>query len=224
MHLNFKQVDGAMKSLILSILCVASFSAVAGHCNYPDDIASDGSVCGGRAASVRAGGYTPPPEYSTPVYVNTQDTEIKQREAQAAEVSKWDQQTLALNDPDEAYINTGLKKWLCPVTAMEGVYKYRTVESDTLSEGVNFIVVSGHKWKRKIDKNNVVYFSNPVYSDFDFFFMKDKSGVGLGDTGNTGNAEVQHGDCVSFKKGLSAKFIAENPIDEIILNTWRSGK
>lgn len=43
----------------------ASASAVAGNCTYPDDIAADGSICGGRAASVRAGGEVPPPEYGS---------------------------------------------------------------------------------------------------------------------------------------------------------------
>lgn len=43
-----------------------SASAVAGNCTYPDDIAADGSICGGRAASVRPGGYEPPPEYPAP--------------------------------------------------------------------------------------------------------------------------------------------------------------
>lgn len=31
--------------------------AYPGHCEYPTDIAADGSICGGRAASVRPGGY-----------------------------------------------------------------------------------------------------------------------------------------------------------------------
>ncbi|EPT9873078.1 hypothetical protein ACVTW2_000663 [Escherichia coli] len=52
-----------MKKILLSILMAASFSAVAGNCTYPDDVAADGSICGARAASVRAGGETPPPEY-----------------------------------------------------------------------------------------------------------------------------------------------------------------
>lgn len=60
-----------MKKVLLTILVATSFSAVAGNCTYPDDIAADGSVCGARAASVRAGGEVPAPEYSAPVAVNT---------------------------------------------------------------------------------------------------------------------------------------------------------
>jgi len=37
---------------------------MAGSCTYPDDIAADGSICGGRAASVRQGGKVPPPEHT----------------------------------------------------------------------------------------------------------------------------------------------------------------
>lgn len=36
-----------------------STAAMAGICDYPDDIARDGSRCGGRAASVRPGGRNP---------------------------------------------------------------------------------------------------------------------------------------------------------------------
>lgn len=60
-----------MNKILLAALLVASFSAVAGNCTYPDDIASDGSICGGRAASVRAGGEVPPPEYVQPVSDNS---------------------------------------------------------------------------------------------------------------------------------------------------------
>lgn len=57
-----------MKKLILAVLLASvSASVFAGNCTYPDDIAADGSICGGRAASVRPGGEVPPPEYSAPV-------------------------------------------------------------------------------------------------------------------------------------------------------------
>ena len=46
-----------MKTIILAaLLAVISSAAMAGPCNYPDDRASDGSRCGGRAASERPGG------------------------------------------------------------------------------------------------------------------------------------------------------------------------
>lgn len=53
-----------MKKILLAVLMALSASAVAGNCTYPDDIAADGSICGGRAASVRPGGEVPPPEYA----------------------------------------------------------------------------------------------------------------------------------------------------------------
>lgn len=49
------------KSLLVVLMALSAF-AMAGNCTYPDDIAADGSVCGGRAASVRPSGYEPPPE------------------------------------------------------------------------------------------------------------------------------------------------------------------
>ncbi|MCS2163701.1 hypothetical protein MUU47_21755 [Scandinavium sp. H11S7] len=52
-----------MKKILFALLMVLTTSAFAGHCDYPDQLASDGSICGGRAASVRPGGYEPPPEY-----------------------------------------------------------------------------------------------------------------------------------------------------------------
>ncbi|MDK4745993.1 hypothetical protein QOY93_11555 [Leclercia adecarboxylata] len=55
-----------MKKALFVSLMALSASALAGNCTYPDDIAADGSVCGGRAASVRPGGYEPPPEYAAP--------------------------------------------------------------------------------------------------------------------------------------------------------------
>ncbi|EIX9112893.1 hypothetical protein [Klebsiella pneumoniae] len=64
-----------MKKLIIALAIMASFGAQANRCDYPDQIAKDGSLCGARAASVRPGGYTPPPEYSAlvqtaqPLYV-----------------------------------------------------------------------------------------------------------------------------------------------------------
>ncbi|MGE5877631.1 hypothetical protein [Klebsiella variicola] len=56
-----------MKKLIIALAVMASFGVQANRCDYPDQIAKDGSLCGARAASVRPGGYTPPPEYSAPV-------------------------------------------------------------------------------------------------------------------------------------------------------------
>ncbi len=48
---------GIALALVLSGLTVLSITpASAGPCNYPDDRASDGSRCGGRAASERPGG------------------------------------------------------------------------------------------------------------------------------------------------------------------------
>jgi hypothetical protein len=49
-------------------------TASAGRCNYPDDLDARGHRCGGRAASVRPGGYEPPPEYSTPPSSNSSGT------------------------------------------------------------------------------------------------------------------------------------------------------
>lgn len=49
-----------MKKTIIAIASALTLAAIAqsalATCNYPDDIASDGSRCGGRAASVRPGG------------------------------------------------------------------------------------------------------------------------------------------------------------------------
>lgn len=45
-----------MKNIFTIILFIISSHLYAGNCNYPDDIAADGSRCGGRAASVRPGG------------------------------------------------------------------------------------------------------------------------------------------------------------------------
>lgn len=56
-----------MKKLIIALAVLASFGAQANRCDYPDQVAKDGSLCGARAASMRPGGYTPPPEYSAPV-------------------------------------------------------------------------------------------------------------------------------------------------------------
>lgn len=58
-----------MNKTLLVVLMALSASAVAGNCTYPDDIAADGSICGGRAASVRPGGEVPPPE-SAPLAVD----------------------------------------------------------------------------------------------------------------------------------------------------------
>jgi hypothetical protein len=46
-----------MKTLILSVLLTTfALPALAGPCTYPTDRASDGSLCGGRASTVRPGG------------------------------------------------------------------------------------------------------------------------------------------------------------------------
>ncbi|MCF1433270.1 transmembrane anchored protein [Agrobacterium vitis] len=46
-----------MRTIILSIMVLIGMSAVSyASCNQPDDRASDGSRCGGRAASERPGG------------------------------------------------------------------------------------------------------------------------------------------------------------------------
>ncbi|HBQ5991066.1 hypothetical protein [Klebsiella pneumoniae] len=65
-----------MKKLIIALAVMASFGAQANRCDYPDQIAKDGSLCGARAASVRPGGYTPPPEYSAPVQQQERQIEI----------------------------------------------------------------------------------------------------------------------------------------------------
>ena len=52
------------KSVILAVaiaaLAVSSAASAQGRCVYPSDVAVDGSRCGARASSVRAGGYNPP--------------------------------------------------------------------------------------------------------------------------------------------------------------------
>lgn len=52
------------KSVILAAavaaLAVSSVAFAQGRCVYPSDTAIDGSRCGARASSVRAGGYHPP--------------------------------------------------------------------------------------------------------------------------------------------------------------------
>ncbi len=46
-----------MKLLTAAIMCLLSFATIANAaCNVPSDTASDGSRCGGRAASERPGG------------------------------------------------------------------------------------------------------------------------------------------------------------------------
>lgn len=46
-----------MKFLTVAIISLLSFGSIANAaCNYPGDTASDGSRCGGRAASERPGG------------------------------------------------------------------------------------------------------------------------------------------------------------------------
>ncbi len=45
------------KIIVLIALCLTFASlSFAGNCDYPDDRAADGSRCGDRAASERAGG------------------------------------------------------------------------------------------------------------------------------------------------------------------------
>ena len=47
------------RSLFLAILMLTSTYAYSGRCDYPSDIARDGSRCGDRAASIRPGGRNP---------------------------------------------------------------------------------------------------------------------------------------------------------------------
>jgi uncharacterized protein YgiM (DUF1202 family) len=51
--------------VMLLSLTWAIAPAHAGRCNYPDDLDASGHRCGGRASSVRPGGYEPPPESSS---------------------------------------------------------------------------------------------------------------------------------------------------------------
>lgn len=49
--------EGKMKYLAIAVLALLTFGGVANAaCNNPDDRASDGSRCGGRASSERPGG------------------------------------------------------------------------------------------------------------------------------------------------------------------------
>lgn len=56
-----KKGNVPMKKLILTLTTFVALATVAqsamATCTYPDDIASDGSRCGGRASTVRPGGY-----------------------------------------------------------------------------------------------------------------------------------------------------------------------
>ena len=45
--------------LLICLSFITVTHSIAGPCDYPDDIASDGSRCGGRASSVRPGGRNP---------------------------------------------------------------------------------------------------------------------------------------------------------------------
>jgi hypothetical protein len=56
------------KALLVKSLLISSIIAlpVSARCDYPDDLDSIGRRCGGRAASVRPGGYEPPPRETTP--------------------------------------------------------------------------------------------------------------------------------------------------------------
>lgn len=52
-----------MKNLFVLALAVAGImvsSMAQARCDYPDDVASDGTRCGGRSADSRPGGYNPP--------------------------------------------------------------------------------------------------------------------------------------------------------------------
>jgi hypothetical protein len=56
------------RALLAMFLLISSTIAlpVSARCDYPDDLDSIGRRCGGRAASVRPGGYEPPPRETTP--------------------------------------------------------------------------------------------------------------------------------------------------------------
>lgn len=51
------------KLLLVAVLALCSVGeyAYAGNCDYSWQTAADGSSCGDRAASIRPGGYEPPP-------------------------------------------------------------------------------------------------------------------------------------------------------------------
>jgi hypothetical protein len=51
---------------VFLLLSSAITLPVSARCDYPDDLDSIGRRCGGRAASVRPGGYEPPPRETTP--------------------------------------------------------------------------------------------------------------------------------------------------------------
>lgn len=63
MHCNFIKASLGLCLLAATTISVA-MPAHAGRCNYPDDLDARGRRCGGRAASVRPGGYEPPPRSS----------------------------------------------------------------------------------------------------------------------------------------------------------------
>ena len=57
-------LNNYIRLIVFGVLLLFSFpmfifTGVAGQCDYPDDIASDGSLCGNRASSVKPGGRNP---------------------------------------------------------------------------------------------------------------------------------------------------------------------
>ncbi|HIE9287754.1 TPA: hypothetical protein ACXP8P_000128 [Klebsiella variicola subsp. variicola] len=197
-----------MKRLLLAVaLLGASGVALAGNCDSYYGTAADGSQCGLRSADSRVR-----PMYAQPVYVQPQQKYVTEEQAEAR---TDDMRTQALNDMDTLTVNTGKQRWLCPVTESEGTYHYRTVEIDPKNPG-DVIIVDGHKWHKNGDGN----YSNNLYSEYAFMIGDDNGEFELWDEGNTGNTEISR-PCVPVAEGLPAKYTAENPIDEVVLNIWR---
>lgn len=201
-----------MKKLIITLAVMASFGAQANRCDYPDQVAKDGSLCGARAASVRPGGYTPPPEYSAPVQPSLEAQVQQQEEDQS--VDRWRTQDKALNSVKDSVANTGMQKWLCPT--VRGTYY--TVEGD-LNTKNQYMVIEGHTWYRMPNSAGNVEYTNTTYSDFSFFPMDVNGGIALINTGDTGNAEPEPKACFKFT-GKAPAMAPENHIDFLVLNTW----
>jgi hypothetical protein len=107
-----------------ALLISISPSAQAGRCNYPDDLDARGHRCGGRAASVRPGGYEPPPEYSTPPSTNSSGTSNR--------IPGW--VFLTAND-DQAHINVRESPSVNSPAPSYGVVGDRVWASETAQAG-----------------------------------------------------------------------------------------
>ncbi|VGP76165.1 hypothetical protein SB5531_01239 [Klebsiella variicola] len=201
-----------MKKLIIALAVMASFGAQANRCDYPDQIAKDGSLCGARAASVRPGGYTPPSEYSAPVQ-SSEDQEI-QKNIEDERIEHWREQNKALNSVKDSVVNTGMQKWLCPTVRRT----YYTVEGD-LNTKNQYMVVEGHVWYRMPNEYGNIEYTNTTYSDFSFFPMDVNGGIALINTGDIGNAEPEPKACFKFT-GKAPAMAPANHIDFLVLNTW----